>query len=218
MTTTPEVDGLTQQLVSALKGLSVVDRISAINHVRRELHEVSPFKAEPVDCVLWVPNDIVVANNYNPNSVAAPEMTLLAHSIGVDGYTQPIVVSHLTGGDALEVVDGFHRHKVGKEVPSVRARILGYLPVVVINPDRTGVGDRMASTIRHNRARGKHSVTGMSDIVVELTRRGWSTEKIGQELGMDSDEVLRLKQVTGLAELFKDRDFSMAWEPRLVDR
>jgi ParB-like chromosome segregation protein Spo0J len=111
-----------------------------------------------------------------------------------------------------EVVDGFHRHRVGKECKEVQARVRGYLPLVVINGDREDKGDRIAATIRHNRARGKHKVDAMSDIVIELKRRNWSDEKIGRELGMDPDEVLRLTQIAGLAEMFADREFSEAWE------
>lgn len=131
-------------------------------------------------------------------------MKLLRISIETNGYTQPIVVWRTDEG--YEVVDGFHRHRVGKDLQ------LSHLPVVVINAENTGRNDRIAATIRHNRARGKHQVEGMSDIVVELSRRNWSDVKIGRELGMDPDEVLRLKQITGLAEMFADEDFSEAWE------
>jgi hypothetical protein len=115
-------------------------------------------------------------------------------------------------GTGYEVVDGFHRHRVGRESEAVRARIHGYLPLVVINSERVDKSDRMAATIRHNRARGKHQVDAMSDIVVELKRRNWSHEKIGRELGMDADEVLRLTQIAGLAEVFADQEFNEAWE------
>jgi ParB-like chromosome segregation protein Spo0J len=165
--------------------------------------------------VLWVKNETVQANDYNPNSVAPPEMKLLEHSITEDGYTQPIV--SWQRDDVHEVVDGFHRHRVGKESDLVRGRVLGYLPVVSINNTRLDKGDRMAATIRHNRARGKHRVDAMSEIVIDLKRRRWSDEKIGKELGMDPDEVLRLTQVSGLAELFADRDFSQAWEAERIE-
>jgi ParB-like chromosome segregation protein Spo0J len=137
-------------------------------------------------------------------------MELLRHSIASDGYTQPIVTWAIDS--ALEVIDGFHRHRVCKECPEVTDRIRGFLPVVVVNDARTDRGDRIASTIRHNRARGKHRIDGMSAIVVELKRRNWSDAKIGRELGMDPDEVLRLAQISGLAEMFADREFSEAWE------
>jgi ParB-like chromosome segregation protein Spo0J len=199
-----------EEQIALLDALELDYKINAFNQIRLNLHKHSPFSEEPVDCVLWVKSDAVQANDYNPNSVAPPEMELLRHSIKEDGYTQPIVTWQNEA--AYEVVDGFHRNRVGKEFPDVRERVHGYLPVVVANANRTDKGDRMAATIRHNRARGKHKVEAMSEIVMELKRRRWSDEKIGKELGMDPDEVLRLCQVTGLAELFADREFSEAWE------
>jgi ParB-like chromosome segregation protein Spo0J len=202
-------------LFAELESLAESDRIEAIDAIRLELHRHSPFADEPVDCVQWVPAELVTANDYNPNSVAPPEMDLLRLSIAADGYTQPIVSWSRDG--LFEVVDGFHRHRVGKECDDVRQRVRGYLPLVVIKAERQDKGDRMAATIRHNRARGKHRVDAMSEIVMDLKRRRWSNEKIGRELGMDPDEVLRLCQVTGLAELFADREFSQAWEADLSD-
>jgi len=158
----------------------------------------------PVSRVQWVPAELVYANDYNPNSVAPPEMKLLEISIKTDGFTQPIVTWKTEEG--YEVVDGFHRHKVGKKLR------MSHLPIVVLNEENTSKEERIAATIRHNRARGKHQVKAMSDIVVELSRRNWSDERIGKELGMDPDEVLRLKQITGLAELFQDKSYSEAWE------
>lgn len=197
-------------LIDALRELPEDARIEAINQVKVALHEVSPFCDEPVDCVLWVPADTVQANDYNPNVVAPPEMKLLTLSIQSDGYTQPIVTYPINGH--REVVDGFHRNRVGKEVKAVRERTRGYLPVTSIRAERTEREDRIAATIRHNRARGRHQVDNMSEIVVELSRRNWSDEKIGRELGMEPDEVLRLKQISGLAEAFADLEFSEAWE------
>jgi ParB-like chromosome segregation protein Spo0J len=217
--TMPVADQLVEDataLFSCLQGLDLQDRVETINRIREALREHSPFKAEPVDCVRWVKAEQVTANDYNPNSVAPPEMQLLAHSITEDGYTQPIV-SWLREDNIREVVDGFHRHRVGREVPAVRERVHGYLPVVTINNERQDKGDRMAATIRHNRARGEHRVDSMADIVVELKRRFWSDAKIATELGMDPDEVLRLQQVTGLAGLFADRSFSEAWQATSFD-
>lgn len=199
-----------RELFKELESQDVSSRVDTVNAIRRILHEYSPFAAEPVDFVEWIHTDEIQANDYNPNAVAPPEMKLLEHSITEDGYTQPIVA--WKNGAHFEVVDGFHRNRVGRECAAVRKRIHGYLPLAVINGEREDRGDRIAATIRHNRARGKHQVEAMSDIVVELKRRFWSDEKIGNELGMDPDEVLRLCQITGLAEMFADREFSEAWE------
>ena len=198
------------QLFKGLEELGIDERVKAINAIRAALHQYSPFKTEPVDFVEWVKADVVHANDYNPNSVAPPEMELLRLSIMADGYTQPIVTC--PEGDKKTVIDGFHRNRVGKECADVRERVHGYLPVVRIRQEQEDRGDRMASTIRHNRARGKHKVEAMTDIVVELKRRNWSDEKIGKNLGMDPDEVLRLSQISGIAEVFKDQQFSEAWE------
>ena len=208
-----DIDELLSEVGRYLQADTFGEVVDRLNTLRRGIHQLSPFREEPVDLVEWVPAGQVIANDYNPNAVAPPEMELLELSITADGYTQPIV--SLPNGDDREVVDGFHRHRVGKESPAVSERIMGYLPLVSIRADREGKADRIAATIRHNRARGKHQVLAMSDIVLELKRRNWSDDKIGRELGMDPDEVLRLAQITGMAEAFKDRDFSEAWEPVL---
>jgi len=199
-----------QKITQEIDKLDLDTKVEVINQVKRELHKISPMKSEPVDCVLWVRSDDVTANDYNPNSVAPPEMELLKVSILEDGYTQPIVTFSTNG--KREVVDGFHRNRVGKECEEVKTRIKGYLPVVTINDEKSDKGDRIASTIRHNRARGKHRVEAMSDIVIELKRRNWSDAKISKNLGMDEDEVLRLCQITGMAEAFADADFSKSWD------
>lgn len=207
-----------KQLIELIKQIVLLpldEKVNAINEVKKSLHEISPFKNEPVDCVLWVKNQSVFSNDYNPNSVAPPEMELLRLSIEADGYTQPIVTMNSGGGDR-EVIDGFHRNRVGKECQDIQQRVQGYLPVVTINQSREDKGDRIASTIRHNRARGKHKVTAMSDIVVDLKKRNWSDEKIARELGMDADEVLRLCQISGLSEMFTDEEFSQAWEIDMI--
>lgn len=191
--------------------LPIDERVEAINALREALHEISPFNTEPVDFVRWVKNPLVHANDYNPNSVAPPEMELLRVSIEADGYTQPIVTMEHDG--QREVIDGFHRHRVGKECPDIQSRVHGYLPVVQIRASQTDKASRMASTVRHNRARGKHKVEAMSDMVIELKRRNWTDERICKELGMDKDEVLRLCQISGLSEIFSGQEFSKAWEP-----
>lgn len=196
------------ELVKLIPSHDLHDQIHIQNEVKRALHAVSPFVNEPVDCVVWVNNAEVRANDYNPNSVAPPEMQLLEVSIFNDGYTQPIVTWEADGD--REVIDGFHRNRVGKESSVIRDRIHGYLPVVTAN--KTDKGSRIASTIRHNRARGKHAVSAMIDIVIELKKRNWSEARISKELGMDEDEILRLCQISGLAEAFENEDFNLAWE------
>lgn len=183
--------------------------VDLVNELRAHIHSLSPFKNEPVDFVKWVLSDKVVSNDYNPNKVAPPEMELLEISIVNDGYTQPIVT--FPNEDKIEVVDGFHRNRVGKESKLVRQRIQGYLPTVIIRKEQSSKNDRIASTIRHNRARGKHMVNAMSEIVIDLKNRNWTNDRIARELGMDKDEILRLMQITGLESLFKDDDFSKSW-------
>lgn len=204
-----------ESVFGELDKLPLKEKVEAINAVRLAIHKHSPFKTEPVDCVQWVPNTKVTANEYNPNTVAPPEMKLLELSIENDGYTQPIVSWSRDG--VYEVIDGFHRHRVGKESKPIQKRISGYLPLVVINSERTELSDRMASTIRHNRARGKHGVDSMSDIVVELKKRNRSEDWIAKHLGMDPDEVLRLCQVSGLVEMFSNTEFSQSWDIEVKD-
>lgn len=163
----------------------------------------------PVYQVRAVPVEKVVANTYNPNVVAPPEMKLLELSIWEDGYTMPCVCYYLPETDQYELVDGFHRYKVMLTSPRIYEREKGMLPVVVIDKD---ISNRMASTIRHNRARGTHCVELMCKIVSELTKAGMSDGWIMKNIGMDKDELLRFKQISGLAELFADKDFSLTKE------
>lgn len=207
------METIKEQITQLLLSLELNEKVNAINELRNHIHSLSPFKSEPTDLILWVKSDNVQANSYNPNSVATTEMDLLKLSIEADGYTQPIVT--MPNGDNREVIDGFHRHLVGKTYQPIQERVHGYLPVVTINSDRESLEDRMAATVRHNRARGKHKVEAMSEIVLHLQKRKWSDKKIAKHLGMDADEVLRLRQITGLAEAFKDREFSEAWEPEI---
>ncbi len=199
-----------EEILKKIKSLPLDQQIERINQIKLRLHEQSPFKNEPVDCVLWVEGDKIKANDYNPNSVAPPEMELLKISILYDGFTQPIVT--YPAENMKEVVDGFHRNRVGKEDDEVKKRVFGYLPITIIRKSQEDKGDRMASTIRHNRARGKHSIEGMAEIVLELKRRNWTDKKIAKNLGMDQDEILRLCQITGLREMFDDQDFTLAWD------
>lgn len=203
---------INQQIKEHLQGLELKELVEAINSLRETIHEHSPFKSEPVDFIRWVPIESVVANDYNPNAVAPPEMELLRHSINHDGYTQPVVTWFNDEKEMREVIDGFHRSRVCREFDDVNKRVNGHLPVVTIKDDCTGKNDRVASTIRHNRARGKHKVDSMSEIVVDLKKRNWTDARICKELGMDPDEVLRLCQVSGLTELFMDSAFTDSWD------
>lgn len=199
-----------QKIVEALDSLEHEEKIETINEMKKILHQHSPFKEEPVDCVLWVKSCTVNPNDYNPNAVAPPEMRLLEHSIKMDGYTQPVVTHR--EGDSYVVVDGAHRTRVGKESSVVAKRTGGYVPITEIKDGRGDANNRMAATIRHNRARGRHGVKPMVDIVADMILNGWDDTCVAQELGMDADELLRLKQTSGLPELFKNHQFSRAWE------
>jgi ParB-like chromosome segregation protein Spo0J len=206
-----DIQEFENSLLNSIEDISLKEKVELINSIREIIHNVSPFKNEPVDYVKWVWNESIVANDYNPNKVAPPEMELLEVSIMNDGYTQPIVTWQNEEKDKIEVIDGFHRNRVGKESKIVNQRIQGYLPTVVIRKEQSGKNDRIASTIRHNRARGKHQVDAMSEIVIELKNRNWTNSRISKQLGMDEEEVLRLCQISGLEHLFSDRDFSRAW-------
>lgn len=164
----------------------------------------------PVYNVIRVPVEKIQANSYNPNAVAPPEMKLLYESIKQDGYTMPIVCYHLPDEDKYEIVDGFHRYRILKEHNDIYDKEGGCLPVSVIDKP---IENRMASTIRHNRARGSHSIELMTNIVAELVDSGMSDDWIAKNLGMDWDEILRLKQISGLASLFKDKEFGKSWRP-----
>ncbi|MBX4648229.1 IbrB-like domain-containing protein [Klebsiella michiganensis] len=186
------------------------EKITALNAFRQILHEYSPFKSQPVDCVLWVKQDAVLPNDYNPNNLAPPEKRLLFTSLETDGFTQPVVVVK-QDQERYSIIDGFHRHELASGRAALKKRLKGYLPVTCLEKSSPRRDSLMAATIRHNRARGRHQIHAMSEIVQELAHLGWCDEKIGKELGMDSDEVLRLKQINGLVEMFSDRQFSQAW-------
>ena len=163
----------------------------------------------PVYNVKRVPIEKIHANRYNPNHVAKPEMDLLYQSIKIDGYTMPIVCDYDEKSDSYEIVDGFHRYTIMREHKDIYERENGCLPVVTTY--NTDISDKMASTIRHNRARGTHNIELMSNIISELVESGMSDAWIAKNIGMDLDEILRLKQITGLASLFKDKEFSKSW-------
>lgn len=205
-----EIAQKAKDLFQELDSLPFEDRIEAINQIKTSLKAHSPFAHEPVDCVTWVKSEQLQANNYNPNSVALPELKLLEVSIREDGFTQPIVTWENKGH--YEIVDGFHRNLVGGRSTTLQGRLRGYLPVVVVNQNRNDRSDRMAATIRHNRARGRHTVDVMAEIVTEMKERNRSDKWIAEHLGMDEDEVLRLTQVSGLTSMFANQEFSLAWE------
>lgn len=185
------------------------EKMERIEAVRGLLASLSPQKHNLVDYVRWVPIEMVEANNYNPNAVAMREMKLLYTSISHDGYTQPIVTIWDAEKNKYVIVDGFHRYSVMRFNKNLRELNNGLLPVVVIDKD---INDRMASTIRHNRARGKHSVEGMSNIVLRMLENGWSDAEICNELGLEAEELVRLKYVTGFAKIYEGKEFNKAWE------
>ena len=194
-----------------LSNLSLDDKISEINKIKTLLSQYSPFKSHPVDNVIWIKaGDNLQANDYNPNSQADVEHKLLELSLIADGFTQPVVTMPIKKD--FEIVDGFHRSKLAKESDKIKETTFGYVPIVQISR-KLDKESRLSTTVRHNRARGTHAIQGMSKIVQDLQRRGWSEEKIGKELGMQKDEVLRLQQTLGLSELYENQEYSFSWNP-----
>lgn len=185
------------------------NKIEFLCEIREFLHTLSPLNTQPVDLIRWVDINKVTANDYNPNSVAKNEMKLLYTSILHDGYTQPVVTVYDKEKDMYVIVDGFHRYLTCKSNQDIRDRNYGYLPVVVINKD---INDRMASTVRHNRARGKHAVGSMSSMVFEMLENGWQDDQICAELGMEAEELIRLKHITGFSKLFENTEYKKSWE------
>lgn len=188
-----------------------LEKIAAIEDLKFELNRLSPLKEQPINLVRWVPIDKVQANDYNPNSVAGKEMGLLYTSIKHDGYTQPIVTIYDAKIDKYIIVDGFHRYFTCKTRKDILDRNLGLLPIVVLNSD---INNRMASTVRHNRARGEHSLNGMSNMVYEMLKNGWQDHDICNELGMEPEELLKLKHITGFSKLFADKNYTDAWKSK----
>ena len=201
------IEKLITELEKEINSIDDIDeKIKTINKLNKIINTVNPI-TEPVGYIEWVKAEQLHANEYNPNHVANPEMELLYNSIKLDGYTQPIV-TYKTSTDDYEIVDGFHRNRVGKEHEDIKERLHGYLPVTIIDKP---LDERMGSTIRHNRARGSHQIRSMSEIVLDLSKEGWTDTEISNKLGMEMDEVLRLKQITGLKEAFTNHTFSKSW-------
>jgi hypothetical protein len=191
------------------------NKIVFLNEIKQFLHdELSEIK-QPIDYVKWIPIEKVSPNDYNPNSVAKVEMGLLYKSIKHDGYTQPVVTIYDEEQDKYVIVDGFHRYYTCKTNKDIYDRNKGYLPCVVIKKD---INERMAATVRHNRARGEHSVTGMSNMVFEMLSNGWSDDEICNHLGMEPEEILKLKHITGFSRLFKDVEYNKSWQTKNMIR
>jgi hypothetical protein len=187
------------------------EKFKFLNDLKEFLHrEISEIK-QPIDFVRWIPLEQVEPNDYNPNSVAKVEMGLLYKSIKHDGYTQPIVTIFDEEKQKYVIVDGFHRYFTAKTNKDILERNLGHLPCVVIEKD---INERMAATVRHNRARGAHSVTGMGSMVFEMLQNGWTDEEICNHLGMEPEEILKLKHITGFSKLFKDVEYNKSWQTK----
>ena len=191
--------------------LTEEEQIIFFEEVKELIHEISPLKEQPVNRVKWVDINKVSPNDYNPNSVAKKEMGLLYTSILHDGYTQPVVTIYDEVKEKYIIIDGFHRYFTCKSNKDILDRNKGRLPIVVLNKD---INDRMASTVRHNRARGMHSVTGMSSMVFSMLENGWEDVDICNELGMSVEELVKLKHITGFSKLFEDKEYSKAWETK----
>lgn len=205
------INSLAEQLAEAISKLESSDeKIDALNDARKILHSVSPLRHHPVDYVMWVKSESVEANEYNPNKVAPPEWTMLNQSIMQDGYTMSIVANEEE--DGIKIVDGFHRRLVERTNQQVSESTFGRVPITQIRKSVSSKGDRMASTILHNRARGSHNIERMSVIVAELVEMGKGDAWICKHIGMSADELLRMKQITGLASLFQNHSFSQSWE------
>lgn len=208
------IDGAIHNLVTAIQKLGLTAKVDALNAARRALHEVSPFKSEPVDCVLWFKAEEVEENAWNPNTVPAPEFVALTHSVKSFGYTMPIV-GVLTGRSDIRVriTDGKHRNVVGRVDPEIRERLHGYLPLSLL---REGLGDaeQMSATILHNKARGQHSITKEMEIVTKLEEEGWDPAAIGVGTVKTNEEIVRINQLAGkgAAENLAGTKFSKGWD------
>jgi ParB-like chromosome segregation protein Spo0J len=203
------VEDLIHRLASMISALGVEDHIEAIGVIQDALSVSNPFSEMPVSDVRWIPIGDISPNNYNPNAVAKKEMGLLYVSIKHDGYTQPIVAARDEDSRKYVIVDGFHRYFVGKSCPDILENTHGRLPVVIL---KKGISDRMAATVRHNRARGAHSIDGMGNIVFSMLDDGMSDSEICGKLGLEAEELLKLKYVTGFAKLYENAEYNRAWK------
>lgn len=203
-------NGLDEQIkaiCAQIEALPLEEKIEALNRIRSSLHEISPFRNEPVDLVLWVKSEDVIPNNYNPNVVYRPEMRLLEYSVKTYGVAYAIA-AHRNSSEYI-VVDGEHRHTILSTNKPLIKRLHGYTPVAPLGTKTDE--DRMAATIAFNRARGVHKLDSMSDIVISMIRAGWTDDEVADALGMDADEILRMKQVSGIAKIFERENYNRAW-------
>lgn len=196
------------QILKKYQNVPIEEKVEVYNSISQQLYDFLGME-HPALNVQLVPIDCVEGNDYNPNKVAPPEMKLLELSIKKDGVTMPVVVASEKKNDNWIVVDGFHRTAVCKNSKDIKNSLKGYLPVTRLDKN---LENRVASTVRHNMARGTHQVELSAKLVAFLKRNDWSNKRIGEELGMDPDEVLRLRQITGLAEAFQDKEFSKSWD------
>jgi len=197
-----------KEIASEIDTMPIDDQVEALNQIRAVLHKVSPFKEQPIDFVRWHKPESVTPNDYNPNVMMRPEMQLLKQSITNSGMTQP-VVCHQSDGDSYTVCDGEHRHITQIKNPAILNRQHGYIPITVTAAKT--LEEKQAETIVHNRAKGVHKLDSMSSIVMSMLRAGWTDDKIAKELGMDADEILRMKQSAGIAKAYALPEYNRAW-------
>lgn len=209
------IEDMAVALTAAIDALPLAAKVEALNRVRTRLHEVSPFKFEPVDCVLWFLAEEVEENSWNPNAFQAPEYVALEHSVTKFGYTMSIVgarAEHPAPGSRIKVriTDGKHRNVVGRVNPAIRARLHGYLPISLLNAGLTEA-DQMSATILHNEARGKHSVVKEVAIVAALDEAGWTSEQVGLGTVKSREELVRIRQLGGAAQNLASPSYGKAW-------
>jgi ParB-like chromosome segregation protein Spo0J len=200
------LDDIKALIAQTLEGKDINQSVEIINELRAFIHEFSPMKCEPCDFIRWVKVEKVSPNDYNPNSTAGKEMNLLYISIKEDGITMPIVT--IQDGEDYTIVDGFHRYFTCKTMDDLKERMNGYLPITVINKS---LEERIAATVRHNRARGSHSVQGMSNLVFKMLQEGVSDDQICNKLGLDATELVKLKHITGYSKLYENVEYGKSW-------
>jgi len=200
------LDTIKSLIAQELEGKGVGQAVEIINDLRAFIHEYSPMKNEPCDFIRWVKIEKVSPNDYNPNATAGKEMNLLYISIKEDGVTMPVVT--IQDEERFTIIDGFHRYFTCKTQEDLRDRMRGYLPITVLNKT---LEERIAATVRHNRARGSHSVQGMSNLVFKMLEEGVSDKEICRKLGLDATELVKLKHITGYSKLYENVEYGKSW-------